>query len=49
MLIAADITDGLDGEMRGYRRKDCSGQARMWGLPADGTMYPQARTAFGRW
>jgi len=49
LLVAAGITYGLGGEMRGQCSADCAGDTRTWNEPIAGKMFPQARIAFGRW
>ena len=49
VLVAAGITNGLGGEMRGHCVVDCGGDTQTWNEPIAGKMFPQARMAFGRW
>ena len=49
VLVAAGITYGLGGEIRGHCMVDCGGDTRVWNEPIAGKMFPQARMAFGRW
>jgi len=49
VLVAAGISYGLGGEMRGHCGVDCGGDTRAWNDPIAGKLSPQTRIAFGRW
>ena len=49
ILVAAGVTYGLGGDMRGHCGVDCGSDTQVGKDPVAGKIYPQARVALGRW